>query len=362
VNDLEALLLAKRRRQTAARVRRIAEAEATPDHRLALPPGACGDAGPVRSPAVREPAGGESPYFRTLAPTPLDGNGAVPESRMDGRRRRDRWLVAFEIVAIIGSALFLGSSYLRLRELNRQTRDMQELVYASAVRATETAAALAAAATNVAPIVAPAATAMPTTAAMGVASTQNTPAPSVTAPAAEVGEAAAYLPGWDRPARANASAAPRSVPAPTAVVAGQGVLSMRRLSIPSIEVDGPVVAGDSWEELKLGIGHHPGSAVAGENGNVVLSAHNDVYGELFRDLDQMAIGDEVFVYTAEMRYRYVVRSIDIVLPTRVEVMAPTEEPILTLITCYPYLLDTHRVVVVADLAGVEALPADQATP
>ncbi len=44
VNDLEALLLAKRRRQTAARVRRIAEAEATPDHRLALPPGACGGA------------------------------------------------------------------------------------------------------------------------------------------------------------------------------------------------------------------------------------------------------------------------------------------------------------------------------
>ena len=124
----------------------------------------------------------------------------------------------------------------------------------------------------------------------------------------------------------------------------------QRLVIPKIGVDAPVVEGDTWEDLKKGIGHHPGSANPGEKGNMVVSAHNDAYGEIFRDLDKLEPGDEVLVYTEEGAYRYIVNRVEIVSPDRVEFMDPTEHPVLTMITCYPYLLDTHRVVVIADLA------------
>ena len=100
----------------------------------------------------------------------------------------------------------------------------------------------------------------------------------------------------------------------------------------------------------MGVGQHLGSADPGQPGNMVLSAHNDIYGQIFRDLDKLAAGDEVLVHTDAGAYRYVVHTVKIVEPTRVDVMEPTEHAALTMITCYPYLLDTHRVVVVADLA------------
>jgi sortase A len=82
----------------------------------------------------------------------------------------------------------------------------------------------------------------------------------------------------------------------------------------------------------------------------VLSAHNDAYGEIFRDLHKLRSGDEVLVHFDGRVFRYIVRKMEIVLPTQVEVMDPTDYPVLTLITCYPYLIDTHRIVVVCDLA------------
>jgi len=83
---------------------------------------------------------------------------------------------------------------------------------------------------------------------------------------------------------------------------------------------------------------------------MVLSAHNDVFGESFRDLDKLEPGDEVLVFTLGRSHRYVIKETSIVEPTEIGVMAPSQEPILTLITCYPYMVDTHRVVVVAELS------------
>nr|WP_290670609.1 class D sortase [Ardenticatena sp.] len=123
-----------------------------------------------------------------------------------------------------------------------------------------------------------------------------------------------------------------------------------RIVIPSIGVDAPIVEGDDWEALKRGVGHHLGSANPGERGNMVLSAHNDIFGEIFRYLENVEIGDEIFVYDGAGReYRYVVAQKRIVEPTAVEVLAPSPEPIATLITCYPYLIDTQRLVVIAEL-------------
>jgi sortase A len=92
-----------------------------------------------------------------------------------------------------------------------------------------------------------------------------------------------------------------------------------------------------------------GSPNPGQVGNIVLSAHNDVFGEIFRDLDQLNPGDEVVLFTNQRTFTYVVQDTKIVEPTQVEVMAPTNEPVVTLISCYPYLVDNKRIVVRAYL-------------
>jgi sortase A len=135
-----------------------------------------------------------------------------------------------------------------------------------------------------------------------------------------------------------------SIPIPTAAP-DQAI----RIQIPAINIDAPIVQGDGWEQLKKGVGQNVGSANPGQNGNMVLSAHNDVYGEIFRYLDRLAAGDQVVVYTQQRQYVYVVDRTAIVEPTAVEVMASTGSPTVTLISCYPYLVDKQRIVVFARL-------------
>lgn len=122
-----------------------------------------------------------------------------------------------------------------------------------------------------------------------------------------------------------------------------------RLQVPAIKVDSPVVQGDGWEQLKKGVGQHIGTPNPGQKGNIVLSAHNDIFGEIFRDLDQLKPGDTVILFTTQRTYTYTVRQTQIVEPTRVEVMAPTSEAVITLISCYPYRVDNKRFVVTAAL-------------
>jgi sortase A len=124
-----------------------------------------------------------------------------------------------------------------------------------------------------------------------------------------------------------------------------------RIQIPSLNVDAPVVQGDGWEQLKKGVAQHLGTGDPGRNGNVVLSAHNDVYGELFRFLDKLQPGDQVILYTQQRQYTYIVDRTVIVKPTQVEVMAPTADPTVTLISCYPYLIDSDRIVVFGKLSN-----------
>lgn len=122
-----------------------------------------------------------------------------------------------------------------------------------------------------------------------------------------------------------------------------------RIQIPAIEVDAPIVQGDGWEQLKKGVGQHIGSANPGERDNVVLSAHNDIFGEIFRHLDRLVPGDLVILHTNQRSYTYVVVDTKVVQPTAVEVMAPTTQATATLISCYPYLKDNLRIVVIARL-------------
>jgi sortase A len=122
-----------------------------------------------------------------------------------------------------------------------------------------------------------------------------------------------------------------------------------RIVIPAINVDHPIVQGDTYEQLKKGVGQHIGSANPGEAGNMVLTAHNDIYGEIFRRLDELQPGDEITVYTLSRQYVYAVQFRRVVDPWEVSVMAPTRTPTITLVSCYPYLLDTERIVIIGAL-------------
>lgn len=183
--------------------------------------------------------------------------------------------------------------------------------------------------------------------------------------------------GSTRPAAARATSTPRptntrtptSSPEPTAALPIQRVLPTRtptrkptatavptpesptgvRIVIPAIDVDAPMVEGDDWETLKDGIGHRIGTAWPGEMGNAVIAAHNDVYGAIFKDLNSLEPGDIVIADTPTGVYRYEVVSSQVVLPTEISVTDPADEPVLTMITCYPPYVDTHRIVVRARL-------------
>jgi sortase A len=135
-----------------------------------------------------------------------------------------------------------------------------------------------------------------------------------------------------------------NVPVPT-----PGPSQASRLQIAAIGIDHPIVQGDGWEQLKRGVGQHVGSGNPGEKGNMVLSAHNDIFGEIFRHLDQLNPGDEITVHTNRRAHTYVITGWDVVEPTAVEVMSPTQDSTLTLISCYPYLVDNKRIVVKAAL-------------
>jgi sortase A len=137
---------------------------------------------------------------------------------------------------------------------------------------------------------------------------------------------------------------------PPPVIPTQGPTQARRIIVPAIDVDGLIVQGDDWEQLRKGaVGQHIGAADPGQPGNLVLSGHNDIYGEVFRRLDELQPGDEIQIHSTTQIFTYVVTGWRVVPPTEVSVMNATPHPSLTLISCYPYLVDTERIVVFADL-------------
>ncbi len=136
---------------------------------------------------------------------------------------------------------------------------------------------------------------------------------------------------------------------PPVVIPTPGARQATRIVITSIQVDAPIVQGDGWEQLRRGVGQHIGTTSPGQKGNLVLSAHNDIFGEIFRDLDMLLPGDTVTINTMGEQFTYVIKETEIVEPTAVNVMDPTTAPTLTLISCYPYLIDNKRIVVFGEL-------------
>lgn len=233
------------------------------------------------------------------------GSGSRSESR---RRWLDRALLAVEVLAVIGFVAVLFSGLNVLRMLNSEV--------AQAIRL-------------------PTLTATPFITAVVLPSGHTPPTSPGGAQPNEL-----EIPEHLRPLVQSLA----NVPIPT-----PGIDQAVRIQIPALGLDAPVVQGDGWEQLKKGVAQHLGTANPGEDGNVVLSAHDDIFGELFRYLDKLKPGDEVILYTNQRQYVYEVTDTKILEPTAVDVMAPTSKPLVTLISCYPYLIDKQRIVVQAKL-------------
>jgi len=95
--------------------------------------------------------------------------------------------------------------------------------------------------------------------------------------------------------------------------------------------------------------HYQFSAPIGTRGNAVLYGHDDIQGQIFRSLPLLQPGDHILLNVGRRPAVYEVTGSQIVAPTDVAVMAPTTTAMLTVISCYPYNVDSQRIVVRARL-------------
>jgi sortase A len=125
-----------------------------------------------------------------------------------------------------------------------------------------------------------------------------------------------------------------------------------RILVPSVSIDLEVKPGRNingyWEVFPDFAAWGEGSGLPGEAGNQVIYAH--ARKGLFLPLRQVLQGDKVFILTASGWYEYEVKEIKEVRPTDTEVIAPTEEEILTLYTCSGFA-DSKRLIVIARATG-----------
>ena len=154
------------------------------------------------------------------------------------------------------------------------------------------------------------------------------------------------------------------------LLADQGkIVIPGRIVIPKIKLIAPVVEAGlkkTWMEAKqyeqwlapdeFAVGWHFTSAKLGEVGNTVLNGHHNSHGKVFVDLVQLEPGDLISVYGEGNEFKYVVVN-KMILPERkvsadvrlenARWIMPSMDERLTLVTCWPYESNTHRLVIVA---------------
>ena len=82
-----------------------------------------------------------------------------------------------------------------------------------------------------------------------------------------------------------------------------------------------------------GVGHIPSTSLPGESGNVAIAGHRDTF---FRTLQDIRRDDDITLATTAGTYHYRVDSLQVVRPNDTQVLAPSDRPSLTLVTCYPF--------------------------
>ena len=117
----------------------------------------------------------------------------------------------------------------------------------------------------------------------------------------------------------------------TPLIDGDGLVG--RLVIPRLHLSAIVREGIDGRTLRLALGHIPGTALPGQNGNVGIAGHRDT---LFRGLREIEKKDLIRFETLAGNYVYEVEATEIVKPRDVSVLNMREDPELTLVTCYPF--------------------------
>lgn len=125
--------------------------------------------------------------------------------------------------------------------------------------------------------------------------------------------------------------------------------AMARLIFPKVKVDLPVYHGTDSKTLQRGLGHLFGSdlPVGGKDTHSVITGHTGLSNStMFDNLNKAEEGDAFFVQVSGEKLKYVVDQVKVVLPTETEGLRPVAgKDYITLITCTPYGVNTHRLLV-----------------
>lgn len=128
---------------------------------------------------------------------------------------------------------------------------------------------------------------------------------------------------------------------------GNGIMGY--IQIPKIKVELPVYHGVSETVLQKGVGHMPQTAfpIGGTGNHTVLTGHTGLpSAELFTDLTALAIGDMFYITVLGDTLAYRVDQIKVVLPYEIDHLAVSgDRDICTLVTCTPYGINSHRLLV-----------------
>ena len=139
-------------------------------------------------------------------------------------------------------------------------------------------------------------------------------------------------------------------------LSGDGIMGY--IKIPKISVYLPIYHGTDEEILEKGVGHIEQSSlpVGGESTHSVLSAHTGLpSAELFTNLIDLEVGDCFYIYVLDETLKYEVSRINIVLPDDVSTLTIEDgEDLVTLVTCTPYGVNTHRLLVTGTRVEFEA--------
>lgn len=126
---------------------------------------------------------------------------------------------------------------------------------------------------------------------------------------------------------------------------------MGYIQIPKISVDLPIYHGTSEEVLEKGVGHIQNTSVpiGGSSTHSVLTGHTGLpNAELFTRLDELVVGDVFYIHILNERLAYKVYEIKVVLPDNIDELRITSgEDLVTLVTCTPYGVNSHRLLVKA---------------
>ncbi|GAC1504364.1 MAG: hypothetical protein NVS1B6_12360 [Steroidobacteraceae bacterium] len=119
-------------------------------------------------------------------------------------------------------------------------------------------------------------------------------------------------------------------PSPKDIKRGE---SVAKLHVPRLNEVLYVVEGTDLRTLRKGPGHMEGTSLPGGPGNCVIAGHRDTH---FRFLKDLRDGDEILLETQSGTYRYKVAETSVISPANTQCLRDTREPVLNLITCYPF--------------------------